>query len=511
VKRKSTKIANRRQEELDQRLDPSWQPCTSVPVLSGGPIRYEMSDRVTATKFGGLGLVVQLVEHLGLATAIDGRLHLLKQHRPYHESDHVLNLAYNIVVGGNCPEDLENRRNDVAYMNALGARRIPDPTTARDFLPRFHEGHVEILMDVMNEVRSQVWLRQPAEARKLALLDVDGTIATTTAECIEGADFHHDGRYGYGPLVVSLANSQEVLYVMNRSANRPSHEGAVKWLDKGISWTKESGFEAVRLRGDTDFSLTKNFDRWSEEGVQFVFGIDAHPSFVKKAKQLEESVWQPLKRRPKTLTKAPRLRRKNLKEEKVRERGYKNYRLVKEEIAEISYEPARAKARRSYRMVIVRKHLNIEKGQQELETEVRYFFYVTNVPEEELVAAEVVFESNARCHQENLIEQLKNGVQAMRMPSGHFVANWAYMVIAALAWNLKSWLGLVLPKSMGARALLRMEYRRFVEEVISVPTQILRTGRRLVYRLLNLSLWWRLLLEGSTWFRQQPRKRYLAA
>lgn len=508
---KSTTIASRRQEELDQRLDPRWQPCASTPVLAGGSIRYEMSDRVTATRFGGLGLIVQLVDHLGLATAIDERLHLLKQHRPYHESDHVLNLAYNIVVGGNCPEDLERRRNDVAYMNALGARRIPDPTTARDFLPRFQEEHVEILMDVMNNVRSHVWQRQPAESRKLALLDVDGTIVATTSECAEGADFHHDGRYGYGPLVVSLANSQEALYLVNRSANRPSHEGSVKWLDKSIALVLDSGFEAVRLRGDTDFSLTGNFDRWSKEGVQFVFGIDANQSFVKKAKQLEESAWQPLKRRSKTLTKAPRLRRKNLKEEKVWERGYKNYRLIKEEVAEISYQPARARGRGIYRMVIVRKHLNVEKGQQKLDAEIRYFFYITNVPSTELATAEVVFESNARCHQENLIEQLKNGVQAMRMPSGSFVANWAYMVIGALAWNLKAWLGLVLPKSIGARALLRMEYRRFVEEVISVPAQILRTGRRLVYRLLNLSLWWKLLQEGNTWFRQQPRKRYRAA
>jgi len=505
--KKDTTVANRRQEELDQRLDPSWQPCTSTPVFAGGSICYEMSDRVTATRCGGLGLVVQLVNHLGLVTAIDERLHLLKQHRPYHESDHVLNLAYNIVAGGSCPEDLESRRNDLGYMDALGARRIPDPTTARDFLPRFQERHIEILMDVINEIRKQVWLRQPSENRKLALIDVDGTIATTVGECTEGADFNHDGKYGYGPLVVSLANSPEVLFVVNRPANRPSHEGAVKWLDKSIAWTRNSGFNVVRLRGDTDFSLTSNFDRWDKDGVQFVFGIDANPSFVRKAKQLEAAEWQPLRRRPKKLAKTPRLRRKNLKAEKVKERGYKDYRVAKEEIAEISYQPARQRGRGIYRMVVVRKHLNVEKGQQELTPETRYFFYVTNVPEAELSKDEVVFESNARCHQENLIEQLKNGVQAMRMPSGHFIANWAYMVIGALAWNLKAWLGLVLPEAVGAKALLRMEYRRFVEEVISAPVQILRTGRRLVYRLLNLSLWWKLLLEGNAWFRKHPRKR----
>lgn len=505
MKRESTKVANRRQEELDRRLDPSWQPFTAVPVFSGGPIHYEMSDRVSATKFGGLGLVIQLVDHLGLAAAIDDNLHLLKQHRPYHESDHILNMVYNIVTGGNCLEDLENRRNDVAYMNALGARRIPDPTTERDFLPRFGEREVEVFMDVINEVRSQVWLKQSSESRKLALIDVDGTIAPTTAQCVEGADFCHDGRYGYGPLVVSLANSQEVLYVMNRSANRPSHDGAVKWIDKSISWTRDSNFDAVRLRGDTDFSLTRHFDRWSNNGVEFVFGIDANPSFVRKAKELDDSAWQPLARRLKPLTKAPRLRRANLKEKKIWQRGFKNYRLAKEMIAEIPYKPARADE--MYRMIIIRKHINVEKGQQKLESELRYFFYVTNIPEAILSKDEVVFESNARCHQENLIEQLKNGVRAMRVPSKNFVANWAYMIIGSLAWNLKAWLGLVLPQSLGAARLLKMEFRRFTEEVISVPVQILRTGRRLVFRLLALSFWWALLLGGNTWLRKQPRLR----
>ena len=505
MKLDSSEVIGRRQAELDARLDPSWQPETDHPVFSGGSIAYETSARVTAINCGGLGVMVQLVHQLGLAEAIDAHLHLLKRHLPYHESDHVLNMTYNIVVGGHCLEDLELRRQDLGYMNALGAQRIPDPTTAGDFLRRFTAEDVETLMDGVNEVRSRLWLAQPAHRRRLALIDVDGTISETTGKCKEGADFSYKGQWGYGPLVVSLANTQEVLYTLNRSANQPSHAGSVKWLDKAVIWARGSGFSRVRLRGDTDFSLTSQFDRWSHEGVEFVFGIDAHPSFVQRAKALNVDAWGPLERRSSApLTTAPRLRPTNTKAEKVREREYMNYRLLSEEVAEICYTPRKSQG--EYRMIILRKTINVEKGQQKLQSEIRYFFYVTNVSARDLKTEEVVFESNARCHQENLIEQLKNGVRATQMPVGDLVANWAYMVIGTLAWNLKIWLALSLPKGPESRALLKMEYRRFVNEVMGIPAQILRTGRRLVYRLLSLGgRWGKFLLEASAWFRQRSR------
>lgn len=501
MKQKSSEIIERRQAQLDARLDRGWQPETVDPVLCGGSICYEISDRVTGIDCGGLGLIYHLVQHLQLPATIDRELHLLERHRPYQESDHVLNMAFNIVVGNSRLENLELLRNNVGYMDALGAHRIPDPTTEGDFLRRFGAEDVETLMDAINEARSRVWRAQPPASRQLALIDVDGTIAKTTGECKEGADFSYKGIWGYGPLVVSLANTQEVLYTVNRSAREASHAGAVKWMDKAVFWAKQSDFEVVRLRGDTDFSLTRHFDRWTEEGVEFVFGIDANPSFVAKAKAVPEKGWKALKRRSKPEVAAPRWQPPNVKAERIEELEYLNYRLVAEHIAEIEYQPSKAKG--TYRMVIVRKRINVEKGQQKLEDEIRYFFYVTNVSLRKLKAKEVVFDSNARCHQENLIEQLKNGVQATQMPVGDLVSNWAYMVIASLAWNLKVWLGLTLPEQLGARALVKMEFRRFVNEVIKVTTQILHTGRRTVYRLLELSRWSELLLEGDAWFRRQ--------
>jgi hypothetical protein len=501
VKKNTNKILGQRQAEIEARLDPSWQPMTESPVMSPGNIQYEVAGRMTGINYGGLGLMVQLVKSLGLAEEIDERVHLLKVHRPYHESDHVLNMTYNILTGGRCLEDLEIRRQNIGYLNALNARRIPDPTTEGDYLRRFEREDVICLMDAINGVRREIWKRQPNSRRRLAILDVDGTITETGGECKEGADFAYNGKWGYCPLVVSLANTQEPLYIVNRPANRPSHDGAAGWMDKAVALTRSAGFNGVRLRGDTDFSLTANFDRWTEDRVEFVFGMDANKKFTGIAENLKEDSWKPLERQTKRSIKtAPRQKPANVKKAVVRSRGFKNLRLQAEHVAEVEYSPTKAK--RTYRLVILRKNISTERGEEHLFDDVVYYFYVTNVVAAKLTMEDVVFESNARCNQENLIEQLKNGVEATRLPVGEFTGNWAYMIIGALAWNLKVWLGLVLPERLNSRAILRMEFRRFCTELIQLSAQIVRTGRQLIFRLMGFSSWSRILIEGNLWLKQ---------
>lgn len=483
----------RRQSSIEERLDPKWQPERAEPVLEGGNVRYEVSGRVEAIGCGGLGMLQTVIEAVGLREAIDERVHLLERHLPYHESDHILSQALIPLTGGHCLEDLELLRRDEAFLDAVGARRIPDPTTAGDFLRRFDAESVLALQEAIHEARSSVWRSQPRAERRLATIDVDGTIVETGGQCKERMDVSYDGRWGYGPLIVSLANTQEVLYAVNRPANRPSHDGAVPWIDRGIRWAREGGgFERVRLRGDTDFSLTEHFDRWSKEGVEFVFGIDAHPSFVRRAKALPEEAWSPFERpqRP------PKRRRPaNVKQEVVERRGFRDLTLEQEHVAEMEYRPR--KSRRTYRMIVLRKRIRVTQGQLRLTDEIRYFFYVTNLEPDGMTPAEVVRENNGRCHQENLIEQIKNGVHGTRMPVAEFDANWAYLVIACLAWSLKAWAGLLLPRELGARSILRMEFRRFLHEIVLLPAQILRTGRQLVFRLLAINRWVPLLLDGT--------------
>ena len=174
---------------IKKRLDNSPGPERPVPMMTGTNIHYEYSDRVRGLSAGGIGAILLMVQRLELVKEIDRDLHLLKRHLPYHESDHVLNIAFNILAGGQRIEHLELRRNDEVYLDALGAKRIPDPTTAGDFCRRFTEPDVITLMDIFNQVRLRVWGQQPSEFFDEAIVDADGTIVPSDAECKQGMDF----------------------------------------------------------------------------------------------------------------------------------------------------------------------------------------------------------------------------------------------------------------------------------------------------------------------------------
>jgi hypothetical protein len=465
-----TRLARRQYEDQP---DSMFKDCN---------IHYQIADRTRAIGFGGIGAMHKLVCKLRLDRAINNNVMLLERHVPYWESDHVLNIAYNVLTGGTCLEDIERLRNDETYMNGLDAERIPDPTTAGDFLRRFDETWIFALQETFNETRTNIWELQDSSFRKEAVIDVDGTIAGTTGECKEGMDIAYNGIWGYAPLVVTLANTNEVLYLVNRPGSRPSCDGAVEWMDRAIDRVTPV-FKKVCLRGDTDFSLTHNFDRWDER-VGFVFGYDAKQNLVEMADSLPERNWKQLKRPERYEIKTEeRQRPENVKEQVVKEREFKNIRLQSEQVAEFDYRPSHCN--KTYRMVVVRKNLTVEKGESRLFDNVKYFFYITN--DREKTAQEIVFFANDRGNQENVIGQLKSGINALRMPSDGLVSNWAYMVIATLAWNLKAWYGLVTVAPAAHRDILRMEFKRFLVSFMQIPCQIVATGRRLVYRILTHS------------------------
>jgi hypothetical protein len=458
-----------------------------------------MSERVKATAHGGIGLVHRFVKALGLPTLINDSIKLFKAHCPYHESDHVLNIAYNIICGGRTLEDIEQRREDEAYMDALGALRIPDPTTAGDFLRRFDREDIDSLSEAFNEARTRVWSTKPPSFFERAIIDIDGTIAGTEGECKEGMDMTFKGIWGYSPLIVSLENTREIIYSRNRPGNRPSQDGCFDYLDPAVDVVREAGFKKVRLRGDTAFGITEDFDHWTERDVEFVFGMQAHEKLVSIAKALQFEDWSLVHRKEQGACQRGE-RKTRYKQKVIEERGYKNFHLEEEHFAEFAYQPN--KCNQEYRMVVLRKTIKVTQGQALLLPEVRYHFYITNIPKSELSARRVIGESNQRCNQENLIEQTKNGVHAMRSPCDTLLANDVYMVIACLAWNIKAWMSLAWPDEEEGAELQRMEFRRFVASVIAIPCQIVSTGRRIVHRFLAYSQWVEAIFRAHAHFRQ---------
>ena len=374
AKRELRRRLAREERAIGRRLAEAVAPNPGGPVLGRANIGYELADRSRGTAHGGMGMVARVVATVGLAAEIDTSVQVLKQHRPYHESDHVLNIAYNALCGGTRLDDIDVRRLDRVFLDGLGAAALPDPTTAGDFCRRFDEPTIMALQDAVNRCRLRVWARQHKEFfDQTARIDADATIVGTDGETKQGMDISYNNIWGYSALLVSLANTAEPLFLSLRGANRPSHEGVVPLYDNAIALCRQAGFTDILLRGDTDFSLTAQFDRWDADGVRFVFGYDAKANLVATADNTpDEDYHQLVARAEHHIKTRPRTRPHNHKNDVVRQRGYKKVRTTAEDVVEFTYRPGKCK--KDYRVVALRKDLSVERGENVLFHEYRYFF-----------------------------------------------------------------------------------------------------------------------------------------
>ena len=460
-------------------------PHTTGRVMRHPLLHLEADARGEMTHYGGLVLAQQLVRRFGVAQRLDQHLHLFKRHAPYCESDHVLALAYTLYVDGTCLEDQGALQASEAVRRLVGACRIPDPTTAGDFLRRFKTAaDVEQLSAVIDEVQEEAWsrlarrLRRRRAKHELALVDLDGHIKPLYGEHKEGADFSYDGRWSYQPLVVSLAGSGECLRVVNQPGSARSSDAAAGALRAVLPRVKRH-FRNALVRGDTDFDRADVLQEVIDAQAYFAIGGRVYPNRAALAQALPESAWQPFiprAQRGRCGAPARQGRTPNWRKHKAAQRGFRNLRTIGQWVAELSYQPTGVSC--PCRMIVRRIRIEEQDGQGALFETFRYRLILTNLPRS-YTPREIVDLAYQRCDQENVIEQFGAGIAGWRMPVAEFMGNWAWLQIARLAWNLGKWIAqLALPAEV-----VRWEWKRFRRHFVYIAAKVLKKGRRLIVQL----------------------------
>lgn len=458
------------------RAELAWPRCSGRVLRH--PKLHASAERGEVTSYGGLAVAAGLVRKLELPRLLDERLKMLKLHLPYTESDHVLAQVYNLYVGGTCLEDLANLQGSEAVRRMLGACRLPDPTTAGDFLRRFDEPELNALDEAIDEAQERVWRRRYKHRRQpLAIVDLDSHLREVYGVQKQGADFSYKGTWSYHPLVISLAGTQECLRLINRPGHAPSAEGAAEQLRQLLPRLGRR-FRRVIVRADSAFLDHEILDTCADAGQCFAIVMRGYPNVCGLADELPEIAWhrfQPRARRNQPRTARQRRRRPNLRRRTARRRNKRDLRLRRQWIAEIPYRPARC--RHTYRLIIRRQLIEETDKQGDLFDLWRYRFVLTNL--EDRPADELMDLTYRRCDQENLIEQLQNGLAGFRMPTGELLSNAAFLRCARLAHNLKSWLAqLVLP-----RETARWEWKRFRHAFVYVAATVIHRARQVWVRL----------------------------
>ena len=407
----------------------------------------------------GIALARDLVSRLDIPSAIDSQLSVLKRHKPYHESDHVLNLVYNFLTGGECLSDIERLQDTEGYLKILGTDCIPDPTTAGDFLVRFQAEDLVDFQRVFDGIQEKAFSLLDRKGKELATVDHDSSIHEVYGKKKEGADFAYENTYSYNVQYVTLAETGDVLYQELREGNTYSSKG-IKDVLPGILERVGRHFRHLRFRADSasyDKDIVKVCD---EGGAEFFISADQTKRLMREVLSNEEESWKSFHRKKLAgIRRKPvkrRRKRRNHRRAVLNRRKPHRRRKGTTQITSLFYQPVGWK--KAYRFVVKRTEELDEFGQLYLKDGLCQYIYHVVVTNSTKSDSRVMSIAQGRANQENLIKDFKYGLGLCHVPTGFLLANKIYFKIAALAWNIKTWMLNLL--EIGSGAVLR--FKRFL-------------------------------------------------
>ena len=445
--------------------------------------RVVVQEHRGAPLLNGSGLVIirQLIERLGIAQAINAGLRLLRRHKPYAESDHILTLVYNLLSGGETLNDVNRLGDDPALLRVLGTEQVPHATTIGAFLARFkpkkndqEQRPLHTLREVIETVQQRAFALLPRQQRKVATLDWDSSNHEVYGEQKEGADFAYDKTWCYNVLYATLAETGDVLYQDLREGNTYTSAGAAAVLPATIERVSEH-FRQVRMRADSGFYDQEIVKICAQRQVEFFIVAKQYKNLLKAVHAIPEDAWKSFE--PKQMNKSDRTGKKRRRKENRKRtitlaRRPNAWFKGKPQVASIRFRPATWDT--SYRFVIKRTPI-VDKDDQQLYLDDglrRYSYYIVVTNSQDSATA-VLRTAQGRGNQENLIKDFKHGLGLSHVPTGVLAANQAYFLIAALAWNLKTWMLNLL--RLGDGAVMRC--KRFLYLWISQAAVVAKSGR----------------------------------
>jgi hypothetical protein len=403
-------------------------------VQDDGPVGLDrvevVFDDERVVSDAGVAIVATLAQRLGVE-ALAGDLVRLRRDRPgaANAGRKVMALLFSMVLGADSIDDADVLR--AGRTRRLLGGWLPAPSTLGTFLRAFTFGHVRQLDALLGRALERAWRAGAGPGAGRLVIDVDSFVGEVCGRLKQGAAYGYTRLLGYHPILATRADTREALHIRLRKGSANTQKGILRFTDELIARVERAGATGVKLlRADSGFWNAKVFERLEKAGWQYSIGVRMIKTVRAAAEAIDAAAWQTID---------------------YPDEG-------EAQIAETTYGGRRLIVRRT----------RLVGPQSELWPDWRHFAFITNRTDD---IALVEAEHRDHAVVEQVIADLKDQALA-HFPSGHFHANGAWTVLAALAHNLLRWtqlLGLPDTTVRAARTLRR--------RLLEVPGRLTRHAR----------------------------------